>query len=64
MQHLSRLKYITSYTPFNFLVFVIYKTNAKGERKWYAVVDIWKLNDLVIPDAYPLPLQLDIIASV
>ncbi len=28
------------------------------------MVDIRKLNDLVIPDAYSLPLQSDIIASV
>ena len=64
MQRLGRLKYTTSHTPFSFPVFVVYKTNAKGEKKRRAVVDIRKLNDLVIPDAYPLPLQSDIIASV
>lgn len=64
MHHLGRLKYITSHTPFSFPVFVVYKTNAKGERKGRAVVDIRKLNNLVIPDAYALPLQSDIIASV
>ncbi len=64
MQRLGRLKYTTSHTPFSFSVFVVYKTNAKGERKGRAVVNIRKLNDLVIPDAYPLPLQSDIIASV
>ena len=64
MQHLGRLKYTTSYTPFSFPVFVVYKTNAKEEKKERAVVNIRKLNNLVIPDAYPLPLQSDIIASV
>ena len=64
MQCLGRLKYTTSHTPFSFPVFVVNKTNAKGERKGRVMVDIRKLNDLVIPDAYPLPLQSDIIASV
>ena len=27
-------------------------------------MDIWKLNDLVILDAYPLPLQSEIISNV
>lgn len=45
-------------------MFLVYKTNAKRERKTHAIVDIRKLNDLVILDAYPLPLQSNIIASV
>ena len=64
IQRLDRLKYTTSHTLFSFPVFVVYKTNAKGERKGRAVVDIRKLNDLVVPDAYPFPLQSDIIASI
>ncbi len=64
MQRLGRLKYTTSHTPFSFPVFMVYKTNAKGERKGRAVVDIRKLNDLVVSDAYPLPLQSNIIASI
>ena len=64
MHHLSRLKYTTLHTPFSFPVFVVYKINAKREKKRRAVVDIRKLNDLVVPDAYPLPLQSDIITSV
>ncbi len=64
LQRLSRLKYTALYTPFSFPVFVVYKTNAKGERKGRVIVDIRKLNDLVVPDAYPLPLQSNIIASV
>ena len=64
MQRLVYLKYTTSQTPFNFPVFVVYKINAKREKKGRAVINIRKLNNLVIPDTYPLPLQLNIIASV
>ena len=64
MQRLGRLKYTISHTPFSFPVFVVYKTNAKGERKGRTVVDIRKLNDLIVPDAYLLLLQSDMIASI
>ena len=64
LQRLGRLKYTTSHTPFSFFVFIIWKTAANGEKKGRAVVDIRKLNDLVIPNAYPLPLQSEIIANV
>lgn len=64
MQRLGQLKYTTSQTLFNFLVFVVYKINGKEEKKGRAIVNIYKLNDLVILDAYPLFLQSDIIASV
>lgn len=45
-------------------MFVIYKTDANGKRKSPAVVDIQKLNNLVLPDSYPLSLQSEIIANV
>lgn len=64
MQRLGRLKYTTSHNSFSFLVFVVYKINVKGERKKYAVVNICKLNNLIISDAYSLLLQSDIIASI
>lgn len=64
MQHLGRLKYTTSQTPFSFPVFAIYKTNAKGNKKGRAIVNIRKLNNLVVPNVYFLPLQSDIIANV
>lgn len=64
MQLLGRLKYITSHIFFNFSVFLVYKTIAKRERKRCAIVDIQKLNDLVILDAYSLLWQSDIITSV
>lgn len=64
MYRFSCLKYTTLHTFFSFSVFVVYKTNAKGEKKGRVVVNIRKLNDLVVLDAYLLPLQSNIIASV
>ena len=60
----SHLKYITDPTPFSFPVFVVYKTDSQGKKKGRAVIDIQKLNDLVLPDSYPLSLQSEIIANV
>ncbi len=64
MHKQGRLEYTTDSTPFSFPVFVIYKTDLHGKRKGRAVVDIRKLNKLVLPDSYPLPLQSEIIAGV
>lgn len=64
MYCLGYLKYTISHTPFSFPVFVVYKTNAKGERKRRTIVNICKLNNLITSDAYFFPLQSDIIASV
>ena len=64
MHRQGRLKYTTDPTPFSIPVFVIYKTDSQGRRKGRAVVDIRKLNDLILPDSYPLPLQSEIIANV
>lgn len=64
IQRFSHLNYTNSYTLFSFPVFVFYKTNAKGEKKRHALLNIYKLNELVILDTYPLFLQLDIIISV
>lgn len=64
MQHLGRLKYTISHTFFSFPMFVVYKTNAKREKKDCAIVNIRKLNNLVILNAYLISLQSNIIASV
>ena len=64
LHRLSRLKYTTYLTPFSFSIFVIWKTSANGEKKCQAVVDIRKLNNLDIPNAYPLPLQSEILSNV
>lgn len=51
---LGRLKFITKYILFNFPIFVVWKTDIEGKRKGRAVVDIQKLNKMVLPDSYPL----------
>jgi hypothetical protein len=60
----GRLEWTAESTPFSYPVFVVWRTLANGERKGRAVVDIRKLNDITQPDAYPFPLQSDIIATV
>lgn len=48
----------------SFLVFIVWKSDSDGKRKSHAVVDIFKLNNLMLPNSYPLPLQSEIIANV
>lgn len=60
----SRLQYTTKPTSFSFSVFIIYKTDHQGKRKGRAVVNMQKLNKLVLPDSYFFPLQSEIIANV
>lgn len=65
MHCLGRLKFTTKHTPFSFLLFVVWKTDAEGKRKGRAVVDILKLNEImVLLDSNPLPLQSEIIVNV
>lgn len=64
MHKQERLEFTTELTPFNFLVFVVWKADAQGNRKNRAVVDIQRLNKLVLSDSYSLLLQLEIIANV
>ena len=64
MHKQGHLEFTTNPTPFSFPVFVIWKSDSDGKKKGRAVVDMRKLNDLVLPDSYPLPLQSEIIANV
>lgn len=64
MHRQGRLKFTTDLTPFNFPVFVVWKPDGDGKKKGRAVVDIRKLNEMVLSDSYPLPLQSEIIANV
>lgn len=64
MHRLGRLEFTTEHTLFSFPVFVVWKADAEGKRKGRAVVDIRKLNEMVLPDSYPLPLQSEIIANI
>lgn len=64
IQRLGRLKYMDAYMLFSFPVFVVQKTVVDRKKKRLAIVDIQKLNDLVIPNVYLLYLQSDIITSI
>ena len=43
---------------------MVWKIAVNEEKNGWAIVNIRKLNDLVISDTYPLPLQSKIIANV
>ena len=58
----DRMSWSKTATPFSYPVFIVWKTLPSGERKGRAVIDICGLNQLAQIDAYPLPLQSDIIA--
>ena len=64
MHRLGRLKFTSEHTSFSFPVFVVWKLDVEGKKKGRAVVNIRKLNDMVLPDSYSLPLQSEIIANV
>ena len=64
MHRQGRLKFTTNLTPFSSPVFVVWKPDGDKKKKGRAVVDIRKLNEMVLPDSYPLPLQSEIIAIV
>lgn len=60
MHEQGRLKWTDEETPFSFPVFVVWKMS-NGKRKGRAVVDIRGLNEMIVPDAYPVPSQDEII---
>lgn len=60
MHEQGRLKWTDEETPFSFPVFVVWKMS-NGKRKGRAVVDIRGLNKMIVPDAYPVPSQDEII---
>ncbi|KAI1002264.1 hypothetical protein K3495_g5937 [Podosphaera aphanis] len=64
----GRLRWTQNPTPFSFPCFVIWKNIAKDdgtcEKKGRVVIDIRALNQITLPDAYPIPTQADIIAAV
>jgi hypothetical protein len=52
----NRLYCTTQLTLFSYLVFVVYKhIPGQEEPVGHVVVDIRELNDMTIPDAYPMP---------
>ena len=62
LHKLRRMSWSKTATPFAFPVFVVWRTLPSGKRKGRVVVDLRPLNHMALLDAYPLPLQSDIIA--
>ena len=58
------LKFITNPIFFNFSVFIVWKIDTQSKKKGRIIVDIWKLNKLLLFDSYFLLLQLEIITNV
>ena len=64
LQAQGRLEYTRQPTPFCFPVFVVHKTLANGADHGRPVVDIRRLNQVSVRDAYPLPSQSEIIGLI
>ena len=69
LQSEEKLKYISESTPFSFSVFVVWTTIFKRsdkilKKKDYIVIDIQRLNKIVITDNYSMSSQKDIISAV
>lgn len=71
MHEQGRMSWVDEPTPFGFPVFVVWRTVPTGSgtdrrmvRKGRVVVDIRGLNKVTTTDAYPLPLQQDIIGAL
>lgn len=47
----GHLKFTFKYIPFSFSMFVVRKTDAEGKKKSRAVIDIRKLNEMMLPDS-------------
>ena len=60
----GKLEWSNEPTPFSYPCFIIWRTIPDGSRKGQVVVDIRSLNQITVPDVYPMPLQSDIIAAV
>ena len=63
----EKMKWVTQFTPFGYSVFVIWKTIVKNEKSFRekkTVVNIRKLNDITIIDAYFMFSQADITAAM
>lgn len=50
----GRLRWTSEATPFSFLCFVVWKKSNAIEKKGGVVVDIRALNQITMPDAYPI----------
>lgn len=64
MHCLGRFKFMSKHISFTFPIFIVWKLDAKSKKKSRAIVDIQKLNNMVFPDSYSLPLQSEIITNI
>ncbi|SLM38387.1 probable transposable element [Lasallia pustulata] len=69
MHKQGRMSWSAEPTPFSFPVFMVWKTVFSGSekkptKKGRVVVDIRGLNKITTTDAYPIPLQSEIISAV
>lgn len=60
----GRLRWTDRATPFSFPCFVVWKRLTDGTRKGRVVIDTRALNHIVMPDAYPIPTQADILSAL
>ena len=62
----GKMSWTTESTPFSYPVFCVWKPDVDGDglQKGRPVIDIRGLNAITQPDAYPLPLQSEIIVAV
>ena len=59
----GKMAWTSQPTPYGYPVFVVWRT-VNGQRKGRVVVDIRGLNKISMFDAYPMPLQSDILSAV
>ena len=64
MHRQGRLEFTTQATPFSYPIFIVWKTLLNSSRKGRAVVDIRGLNNLIVPNVYLVPLQLEVIVRL
>jgi hypothetical protein len=63
----EKMKWFTNFTSFEYSIFVIYKTIMKDDkftRKDRAIIDIRKLNAIIVIDVYFMSVQTNIIVAV
>jgi hypothetical protein len=63
----EKMKWFTNSTSFDYSIFVIYRTIIKNDkliRKKRVVIDIRKLNAIILTDAYSMSAQTNIIVAV
>lgn len=64
MHRFGRPKFTSEHTSLSFPVFVVWKLDAESRRNGKAVVNIQKLNEMILLDSYPLLLRSKIITNV